>query len=118
MSAGKGSYKDIATAANRAVLQSGTITQGTSNATTVVLNAEVGVITMFGVLNATTAATFTCTNNKVTASSIIMLTGEADKGLSVSVASRSAGTFNIVVYNPNAGNTAAAPKIHFVIRQA
>lgn len=113
---GKGAYKDIPTSAARANPQTGLVTQGTSNATTVVLNAEVGVITMFGVLNATTAATFTCTNAFVTASSIIMLCGEADKGLSVSVASRAAGTFNIVVYNPNAGNTAAAPKIHFSIR--
>src|SRR5690348_9544526 len=51
----------------------GTVTQGTSNATTVVCNSSSGLITMHAVLNAVTSATFTGTKSLVTANSVVLV---------------------------------------------
>jgi trimeric autotransporter adhesin len=99
----------------------GTVTQGTSNTTTVVLPAFSGIITMFGTVASATKAKFTVTNTLCAAGSVVLAsvlgeTAVAGLAPTVSVGAVADGSFDLIVHNADAANaTAAAPKIHFMI---
>ncbi len=105
----------------------GAVTQLTSTATTVVLNATNGKITMFAALGAAGGGSegdaFTFTNAKIQATSQIYLHTQATtvtaaatrKGIVTNVVSMGAGTCVLHIYNADAAATSAAPIIHFHI---
>ncbi len=99
----------------------GTITQATNITTGVTLNNLSGVITtVSSTLAADTEATFTVTNSKVTASSLVMATVQypaASAGTPVvQVGAVSDGSFTVVLTNVNPSNALnAAVKIHFIV---
>lgn len=97
------------------------VAQGTSNSTAVTSNSTHGTITMFGSLAASTAATFTFTNNKIKTTSHIYLT-PIGKSLVTFIplmvtltATPSAGSCAIAVYNIDAANAISAPGVNFLI---
>lgn len=98
----------------------GTVTQGTSNSTSVTLNNLSGVITMFGTVAAVTSEKFTLTNSTIDTTSIVLVTAEAttsaDVACSVAIDSVASGSVDILITNHDGSNaTSAAPKIHFYI---
>ena len=103
----------------------GAVTQATSHATGVTVNATSGIITLAGVaLNAAAEAEFTVTNSAVSTGSLILLTvqcpaaaSETDNATLVAQLSGvSNGSFNIRLTNPGAGNTSTnAHKINFLV---
>ena len=101
----------------------GTPGAGTEAAGAVTINNRKGVITMAAVLNAGAGLAITLTNSYVTASSVILLNVEGTTAtaaatrdaLTANLTSRTAGSCVIQVYNGDAANTSAAPKIHFLI---
>ena len=96
------------------------VTQATSKATGVTINAKVGEI----ILDATALAgdateSFTVTNSKVNANSIILLqvageTSNTDGSIEASVTSRTNGSFVIRMTNTDNGNVTAG-KIMFLV---
>jgi hypothetical protein len=98
----------------------GTVTQTTNLTTGVTVNAAQGQITLFSAIPATTVTRFTVSNDRVQATSVINATAQSvgsGTGLptSVSIMSMGAGTFDIIVYNPDSGATTAAPIIHYQV---
>lgn len=96
----------------------GTVTQITSLTTGVTNNTAQGKITLFSSIGATTAVRFTVTNNRVRAASVIRATVEGVGGTAglptlISIMSVSAGTFDFVVYNPDASATTTSPIVHY-----
>ena len=100
-------------------LTKGTVTQATSRATAVTLNAPAGVITT-DTTNIAIAgnAVFTVNNSYVKADSVILLTinttGLAAYSIHLSAESVAAGSFAIRIYNAT-GATLSAIKINYVI---
>ena len=101
-----------------ALYDTGIVTQGTSNATGVTLNNHTGVVTLFGTIAAGGNATFTITNNQVTANSKIFLqvqhTGGATVTPTVAISALTGGSFQVIILNSGAGNM-TVPKLHFTI---
>lgn len=103
----------------------GAITQATDHTTGVTLNATSGIITLAGVaLNAAAEAEFTVTNSTVQADSMIMLTVQCPAASSATdnatmvaqVSGVSAGSFNVRLTNPGAGNVSTnAHKLNFLV---
>jgi hypothetical protein len=98
----------------------GTVTQLTSLTTPVTIDSAQGKITLFSALPATTKTRFTVTNNRVQATSVINVTSESEGSTGgfpsvVGIMAITAGTFDVIVYNSDAGATTAAPVIHFTI---
>ena len=103
----------------------GAITQATDHTTGVTLNATSGIITLAGVaLNAAAEAEFTVTNSTVQADSMIMLTVQCPAAASATdnatmvaqVSGVSAGSFNVRLTNPGAGNVSTnAHKLNFLV---
>lgn len=94
------------------------VTQLTSITTTVVANTASGVITtVASTLAADAAATFTVTNDNVTATSVISLTAST-QGTGTPVAtinSRGSGTFNIKLYNVGSAALNNTVTIDFIV---
>jgi len=103
----------------------GSVTQATDHTTSVTLNATSGIITLAGVaLNAGAEAEFTVTNSTVQADSMIMLTVQCPAAASATdnatmvaqVSGVSAGSFNVRLTNPGAGNVSTnAHKLNFLV---
>jgi len=96
---------------------------GTEAGGAVTLNARKGVVTLAAALNAGVGIAVTLTNSYITASSVILLTVEGTTAtaaatrdaLTANITSIAAGSCVVQVYNGDAGNTTAAPKIHFLV---
>jgi hypothetical protein len=98
----------------------GTVTQLTSNVTGVTVNAAQGLVTMFSTLAGASVARFTITNSRVQATSVITVTSQSVGSVgglptNVGIMAVGAGTFDVIVYNPDSGATTAAPIIQFNI---
>lgn len=112
-----GDLEVVAPASTLKMLNSGAVTQGTSNATGVILNTHSGEITMFATIAADTGVTFTVTNSVVTATSLIfancLVDGETANniGLNVAITRRLAGSFDITVNNADAAAATMNPAI-------
>jgi len=104
---------------------SGTVTQATSHATGVTVNASSGIITLASVsLAAAAEAEFTVTNSAVQADSLIMLTVQSPAAATepngstivAQLSAVSSGSFNIRLTNPgSATSSTTAHKIHFLV---
>ena len=115
----------VSTAAAKGIIHtnSGTVTQATSHATGVTINATSGVITLAAVaLAATTNAEFTVTNSTVQADSVILVTMQDEnttdnKQLACAIHTVGSGSFKISVVNPHSATStsATASKIHFLV---
>jgi hypothetical protein len=98
----------------------GTVTQGTSKSTTVVVNAKAGVVTMHNAaLASNTAVQFTMTNSAISGTDVVVVTGGSGGGTAgsyqahcVSVAAGSA-IFRLV--NTSAGSLSEAVAINFAV---
>jgi hypothetical protein len=98
----------------------GTVTQGTSKSTTVVVNAKCGVVTMHNAaLASNTAIQFTMTNSAITGTDVVIVTGGSGGGTAgsyqahcVSVAAGSA-IFRLV--NTSGGSLGEAVAINFAV---
>ena len=101
-----------------ALYDTGTVTQLTSNATAVTLNAHTGVVTLFGSVTAASNTTFTINNSTVTANSKIFLqvqhTGGTGATSSIIIATIAAGSFSVIIKNTGASDM-TLPKIHFTV---
>ena len=97
----------------------GTVTQGTSKSTTVVVNAKAGVITMHAASLATvTSVQFTCTNSAITATDVVAVTcgtGGTAGAYSAHCISVGAGTSVFRVTNVSAGSLSEAVTINFAV---
>ena len=97
----------------------GTVTQGTSKSTTVVVNAKAGVITMHAASLATvTSVQFTCTNSAITATDVVAVTcgtGGTAGAYQAHCISVGAGTSVFRVTNVSAGALAEAVTINFAV---
>jgi hypothetical protein len=93
----------------------GTVTQGTSNATAVTLNARAGVITMFGPIAATTKASFILNNSAAETGGLMVVTPISSGIVSVNMVYSGAGAVTLHVYNHDASPTSAAVKLHFIV---
>tara|TARA_R100000544_G_scaffold27637_1_gene14419 strand:+ start:1653 stop:3098 length:1446 start_codon:yes stop_codon:yes gene_type:complete len=101
----------------------GTVTQETSHATGVTINATAGVITLAAVALASAVnAEFTVTNSTVSATSIIMLTVQDENTtnnaqLTACTHTLASGSFKISIHNPAAtgATSTTASKIHFLV---
>ena len=97
-------------------LTKGTVTQITSRATAVTLNAPAGVITSDTTSLASAAsAVFTVTNSYSKVDSIVALTAASNHAVILTVESIAAGSFAVRVYNAGAAATTTAIKIQYVI---
>ena len=104
-------------------LGSGTVTQATSHATGVTLNATSGVITLAAVaLAATTNAQFILTNSTIQAEAVILLTMQDlntvdNKQLACSLVTVADGSCTISIVNPHSATSTSttASKIHFLV---
>jgi hypothetical protein len=98
----------------------GTVTQGTSKSTTVVVNAKAGVVTMHNAALASSAAVqFTMTNSAISGTDVVVANAGSGGGTAgsynahcVSVAAGSA-IFRLV--NTSAGSLSEAVAINFVV---
>ena len=91
------------------------VTQLTSRATGVTINAPVGTITLFLAPNSTIASTFTVTNSFVEAGDVVLVTQRSGNDLrSTSVTATAAGSFNITSAT-YAGGTVESPVYNFVV---
>ena len=97
----------------------GTVTQGTSKSTTVVVNAKAGVITMHAASLATvTSVQFTCTNSAITATDVVAVTcgtGGTAGAYSAHCISVGAGTSVFRVTNVSGGSLSEAVTINFAV---
>ena len=119
----------ISTSANNAIAAApaigvgpgsyGTVTQGTSKSTTVVVNAKAGVITMHAASLATvTSVQFTCTNSAITATDVVAVTcgtGGTAGAYSAHCISVGAGTSVFRVTNVSGGSLSEAVTINFAV---
>jgi hypothetical protein len=97
-------------------LTKGTVTQTTSRATPVTLNAPAGVITSdVTSLASAASAVFTVTNSYSKVSSIVALTAASNHAVILTVESIAAGSFAVRVYNAGAAAITTAIKIQYVI---
>jgi hypothetical protein len=97
----------------------GSVTQITSKATGVTLNKSAGKITMNGAaLGAGATALFTLTNNTISANDVMIVNvgaGGTSGAYWPYVASLTAGSAVIGLYNNTAGSLSEAPVINFAI---
>jgi hypothetical protein len=101
----------------------GTVTQGTDKSTAVTLNRSAGTVTMNNAtLNATTSASFTLNNSKISAGDAVILSivsGTATAGTyTLWVTGLAAGAATITLRNISAGNLSEAVVFNFVIVHA
>ena len=97
-------------------LTKGTVTQITSRATAVTLNAPAGVITSDTTSLASAAsAVFTVTNSYSKVGSSVALTAASNHAVILTVESIAAGSFAVRVYNAGAAAITTAIKIQYVI---
>lgn len=118
---GSGNYEALDTAATGLgyfVGAGGAVTQGTSRATTVVLNKVCGAITLFSASGSATPASFTVTNSKVVATDTIVVNQKSgtDKYI-LAVTAVGAGSFEITFYTTG-GTTTEQPVINFSVFKA
>ena len=93
----------------------GTVTQGTSRTTAVVLNKPTGAITLFSAAGTTVATTFTVTNSTVLATSVILLNQKSGTDLyDLMVTAVAAGSFNIT-FRTTGGTTTETPVFSFAV---
>lgn len=100
--------------------EGGTVTQavGGDRTTAVELNARHGVITTDdATLTAEVVQTFTVTNKYVDASSVILVSSESSAGVSASVSSIAAGSFDVslLLGTAAAATSDEATKVHFLV---
>ena len=97
----------------------GTVTQGTSKSTTVVVNAKAGVVTMHNAaLAASTAIQFTMTNSAISATDVVVAnqgTGGTAGSYQAHCVDTGAGTAIFRVVNTSAGSLGEAVTINFVV---
>ena len=97
----------------------GTVTQGTSKSTTVVVNAKAGTITMHAASLATvTSVLFTCTNSAISATDVVIAnqgSGGTAGAYQVACISVGAGTSVFRVTNVTGGALAEAVTINFAV---
>ena len=97
----------------------GTVTQGTSKTTTVVVNAKAGTITTHGAaLAASTAIQFTMTNSAISATDVVIAnqgSGGTAGSYQTHVVSVGAGTSVVRLSNTSAGSLAEAVTINFAV---
>ena len=116
----------VISSATKGIIHSGTLTatQGSNHSTGVTVNATSGVISLYNVaLAAAAEADFAVTNSTVKTDSVILLTVQSPAAASaVNNASMhaeldevNAGSFNIRLTNPGAGDTSGVYKIHFLV---
>ena len=113
----------VAASAATQGINTGTVTQATNNATTVIINAAAGVITTAGaaIANAVNVE-FTVTNSFVQADSVILVTMQDENTTNnttivATIHTIAAGSFIINLGHPDSvGSTSAtASKIHFLV---
>lgn len=99
----------------------GSVIQGTSKATTVILNKVTGEITMNGaILNAATIVSFTLTNSAIAANDVMTInhiSGGTIGSYTFNVAC-AAGSAVIYVRNATAGNLTETPVLQYVLHKA
>jgi len=97
----------------------GTVTQGTSKSTTVVVNAKAGVVTMHNAaLAASTAVQFTMTNSAISGTDVVVTnqgTGGTAGSYNVHCVSVAAGSAIFRVINTSAGSLSEAVTLNFVV---
>lgn len=97
----------------------GTVTQGTSKATAVTLNAKCGVITTHNAaLAASTAVQFTMTNSAIGATDVVIAnqgSGGTAGSYQIHVVSVGAGTSVIRLSNTSGGSLSEAVTINFAV---
>ena len=97
----------------------GTVTQGTSKTTTVVVNAKAGVVTMHNAsLALGTGINFTMTNSAISATDVVFANcgvGGTAGAYQVNILSVGVGTAILRVNNITAGALAEALTINFVV---
>jgi hypothetical protein len=97
----------------------GTVTQGTSKSTTVVVNAKAGVVTMHNAaLAANTAIQFTMTNSAISGTDVVNVnqgTGGTAGSYQAHCVSVGAGTAIFRVVNTSAGSLGEAVTLNFVV---
>jgi hypothetical protein len=97
----------------------GTVTQGTSKSTTVVVNAKCGVVTMHNAsLASSTSVNFTMTNSAISATDVVLANcgvGGTAGSYQLNVLSAGAGTAILRVSNITGGALAEALTINFVV---
>ena len=93
----------------------GSVTQLTSRVTGVTLNKPTGSITLFSAAGATTASTFTVSNNLIAATDTIIVNQKSGTNLYVlAITAVVSGSFNITFYTTG-GTATDAPVISFTI---
>lgn len=93
----------------------GTVTQGTSRTTTVILNKACGAITLFTAAGSATPASFTVTNSLVAATDVIILNQKSGADLyELFVTNVAAGSFKITFFTTG-GTTSEVVVISFAI---
>jgi hypothetical protein len=97
----------------------GTVTQGTSKSTTVVVNAKAGVVTMHNAaLAANTAVQFTMTNSAISGTDVVNVnqgTGGTAGSYQAHCVDVGAGTAIFRVVNTSAGSLSEAVTLNFVV---
>ena len=97
----------------------GTVTQGTSKTTTVVVNAKTGVVTMHAAsLASGTGINFTMTNSAISATDVVLANcgvGGTAGAYQVNILSAGAGTAILRVNNITGGALAEALTINFAV---
>jgi hypothetical protein len=97
----------------------GTVTQGTSKTTTVVVNAKAGVVTMHNAsLASSTSVNFTMTNSAISATDVVMANcgvGGTAGAYQLNVLSVGVGTAIFRVSNITGGGLSEALTINFVV---
>lgn len=98
------------------------VTQLTSNATAVTLDAWVGKITLFGAVGASGDATFVLNNQYINLNSHVLVSAvgasaTANLPIKVSVSALAAGSCSVHVQNTDGVNASdGAPVVHIVVR--
>ena len=97
----------------------GTVTQGTSKSTTVVVNAKAGVVTMHNAaLASNTAIQFTMTNSAISATDVVVTnqgTGGTAGSYQAHCVDTGAGTAIFRVVNTSGGSLGEAVTLNFVV---
>jgi hypothetical protein len=94
------------------------VTQLTSRTTGVTINAPVGTITLFSVLNSATDSTFTVTNSFVDAGDVVLVTQKTGTDpRRIAVTATAAGSFAVTSASIS-GTTTEAPVYNFTVIKA
>ena len=97
----------------------GTVTQGTSKSTTVVVNAKAGVVTMHNAaLASNTAVQFTMTNSAISTTDVVVTnqgTGGTAGSYQAHCVDTGAGTAIFRVVNTSGGSLGEAVTLNFVV---